>query len=709
MRQQNRTSTVKESDLLFSVLLLSASAGFFADKVRGNTRRPSLRPAKQRVIGSVASTEIVAVQEKNPEVVDKVSQNLRAGTAMAVCVAAATVVPAALIAVPGIAVWATMPAIRSAAEAWRRDGRPDVYSVSVARFAMVLLSQNFIATSIAMLMRWGHARLYLATKDRSRRMIGEIFGKQADHAWVMVDGVQTSVPISQLQVGDQVTVQAGDLIPVDGVVVSGAGRVDQQMLTGEDRPIELVAGEKAFAGTQLIAGNVIVQAERTGGETTAGRIVNVLNNTTEYRLSTETQARRIANRTAPFSLVIGAIALPFLGLYRTAGLLLAIPTSELLLFTGPIGMLRTLARAAKHGIAIMDGRTLEMLPEVDTVVFDKTGTLTDPVPVVDRIYCEAHTTEDAVLALAAAAEARQSHPVALAILHEAAERALEVPVADDAEYLPSNGIQALIADTVVQVGSARYMDSMGVPIGARAHAIEDQARAQGRPLVYVAQDGRIAGAVVLRTSLRPEAASVVAGLQARGIKVRILSGDGIAQTEAAARELGVDGYDAEVLPHEKAEVIQKLRAEGRFVCFVGDGINDLVAMRAAQVSIAVAGATTAATAVAGIIIYDGDLRHVTDTLRIGALFRSRMRESLLVSLVPDSVSLGVILFGGGGFLTAMTFGWVSVFSALYAFTRPWPADLQPPERQLKAPMTIVSKRPRTSRWQPLRKKWRASA
>ena len=605
--------------------------------------------------------------------------------------AASAVVPAVIVAVPALVVWATMPVIRSAREYWVKNGRPDVYTVGVTRVGMLLLSQSYFSLFVGTLMRWCHGQLYLRTKDRSRRMIAELFGKQSDTAWLVTDGVETAVPIRDLKVGDIVAVQAGDLIPVDGVVVGGAARVDQQMLTGEERPVELVDGERTFAGTQLISGRVTIRAERTGAETTTGRIVAVLNQTTEYRLGTEIRAKQIADNSVPFNMTIGALALPFIGLYRTAGLLLALPTAEVLLFTGPIGMLNTLSRAAEHGIVIMDGRTLEMLPDVDTVIFDKTGTLTDPVPLVDRIICEDGIGENDLLTWAAAAEARQTHPVALAVQSEALRRGLDVPVPLDTDYVPSNGIQARIADGLIQIGSGRYMDRVGVSLSDRAREAEVLARDLGRPFVFVARDGRIAGTIVLRTQLRPEAHAVVKALQARGLHVRILSGDGRAQTEAAAQELGVDGFDAEVLPHEKALVVQKLRNEGRFVCFVGDGINDLVAMRAAQVSVAVAGATTAANAVAGVMIYDGDLNHVVDMLRIGQLFRDRMTSSIMVSLVPDSVSVGMILFGGGGFMTAVALGWFSVGSSILTFMRPWPKDLRSRGKRTQPPARLTAK------------------
>ena len=441
--------------MLFSTLLISAATGVFADyesrRPRRRTRRsePKLltqaeQAPTQRVIGKVGSSEIVAVEEKNTEAVARVNKYLRMAGAMTAGIAASTVVPAAMATVPAIAVYATMPAIRSAKEYWEKNGRPDVYSLGVTRFGLLVLSQSYVSMTVGMVMRWAHGTLYMRTKDQSRRMISEMFGKQSDIAWLVSDTGETSVAIGSLKVGDVVVVQAGDLIPVDGKVVSGAARVDQQMLTGEERPVELIPGELAFAGTQLISGRVYIKAERTGEETTAGRIVAVLNQTTEYRLTTEIQAKKIADRSAPYHLMVGALAVPFIGFYRTAGLLLALPTAEVLLFTGPIGMLRTLSRAAEHGIAIMDGRTLEMLPEVDTVVFDKTGTLTHPVPHVDRIVCEANVPEADLLAWAAAAEDRQTHPVAKGIRAEAERRGLPISVPEETDYSPSNGIQARI-------------------------------------------------------------------------------------------------------------------------------------------------------------------------------------------------------------------------------------------------------------------------
>jgi Cu2+-exporting ATPase len=341
-------------------------------------------------------------------------------------------------------------------------------------------------------------------------------------------------------------------------------------------------------------------------------------------------------------------------------------------------VLHALRAAARRGMVVLDGRTLEALPKVDTVVFDKTGTLTDPVPGVTRIACGAGIGENDALRWAAAAEHRQAHPVALAIRAEAERRWLRTKPPDDIDYAASNGIQASVEGTVTHVGSARYMAMMGIPIPPQAAGFEILAQQAGESAIHVARGGMHVAVIALRITVRAEARGVVAALRARGLRVHIISGDGAAQTEAVARDLGVDTYHAAVLPGEKADIIEGMQQQGRFVCFVGDGINDVVAMRQAEVSMAVVGASSAATAVAGVLLLSGDLRRVLDLFAIADTFARRLRQSALVTTVPGLVAACAIVPLGGGFAGAMLLNQVIFASGLATMVRPWPSTALPP-------------------------------
>jgi Cu2+-exporting ATPase len=241
------------------------------------------------------------------------------------------------------------------------------------------------------------------------------------------------------------------------------------------------------------------------------------------------------------------------------------------------------------------------------------------------------------------------------------------------DYVVSNGIRARVEGCLVHIGSARYLASQDVQLAPAAQRFDEACSASGYSLVHVASNGMQVGALSFRASIRPEAAEVVQDLRARGLQVRILSGDGAEQTRAVAQELGVDAFDAELLPDGKAAVVRRLRKEGRFVCFVGDGINDMVAMREAQVSVAVADASTIATAVAGVIIYDRDLRSVNELIEIGTMFQRRTRQSLVVSSIPTVAGVVAVGLGGAGMLTAVAAYGASTLLACGLFLRPWPA------------------------------------
>ncbi len=659
--------------MLLSALLLSSLAGAFADAVlRGPVRQPAKRgaaPLTGSAAAMIAKRRDTTNKDEDFDWEERTYRSAFVGLGASMTLAAA--VPAAAIAVPAVAAFGLIPLVRMAASQYRRNGALDIQAGYAALGALLLATQSFLPLMVTEIAFWAHVKLNFLTRDRSQRAITNLFGGDARTAWVVVGDAEAEVALNALKVGDLVVVRAGEHIPVDGVIVSGAGQVDQRALTGEEQPIELGPDDSAFASTVLLNGRLVVRASRAGTETTAGRIVAMLDRTTEYRLSMETRARRVANASVPVMLGAAVLVLPFIGPYATASLLVTFPAPDVLLYAAPLGMLHLLRQAAKRGMAIMDGRTLEMMRDVDTVVFDKTGTLTRPIPAVVAVWSSGSLPEGQLLAWAAAAERQQEHPAAHAIRAEAQRRGMEVPVPEMVDTVIGYGIRARIKGVDVLVGSARFMASMHVRIGRAAKALEDNARALGDNVIHLACDGKHAGAITLRPELRPEAIETVAALRASGLHVRILSGDGEVQTASVARLLGVDGYDAGVLPHEKSEAIRRLRQEGRFVCFVGDGINDVVAMREAQVSIAVAGAPGAARAVAGIIVYDDNLRHIPDMLRMGREFHSRSTQALAASLLPKLLGSIAVLAGGIGYFGAVVVDSIAFGAAVGAMVRPW--------------------------------------
>jgi len=327
--------------------------------------------------------------------------------------------------------------------------------------------------------------------------------------------------------------------------------------------------------------------------------------------------------------------------------------AEILRVVSPLGMLNFLAQAAHQGILIKDGRALELLEQIDTVVFDKTGTLTLERPQVVQLYTWHGRGKQELLTLAAAAEARQSHPIAKAILQAAQEQQLPLPTIEEARYEVGYGIKVNVDHQTVHVGSLRFMDLAGIPIADEVQALQTAGHDQGSTFVYVAVDGQVEGAIELQATLRPEAKTIIQQLKARKLDLYIISGDHREPTRRLAQELGIEHYFAEVLPEQKAQIVAQLQAEGRAVCFVGDGINDAIALKQAHTSISLRGASTAATDTAQMILTDESIQQLDTVFDLAHRFAANQRIGYLTTFGPGVLCLGGIFFFKFQILSAM--------------------------------------------------------
>ena len=516
----------------------------------------------------------------------------------------------------------------------------------------VVVSGYFLAAAVANLIYFVGMKMMLKTEDRSRQSLANIFGQQPRTAWLFLDGVEVEVPFAQVKLDDILVVHSGQMIPVDGFVTEGSALVDQHVLTGESQPVEKVPREPVFAATLVLSGRLLVQVERTGIETVAAQVREILANTAEARTQAQARWQDLADRSVLPTLGVAAVAF---GLGNPIGAVAVLGSnfSPTLQVASPLGMLNFLQRASQAGILIKDGRALEKLGKVDTLVFDKTGTLTLPQPQVGKIYNCSDVSVDELLTYAAAVESKQSHPLARAILQAAEERNLPRLPLDEARYEVGYGIQARIAGRVVRVGSRRYMDGEGIFLPDDFRVYQQTSQTQGTALVYVAFDEKLAGAIEMCASLRPEVKSIVAQLQARGLTIYIISGDQEPATQTLAAELGIDQYYANVLPQEKAALVERLQEEGRTVCFVGDGINDAVALQKSDISISLRGASALATNTAQIVLMNSNLEQLTQLFELGTDFDANVKTTLFTTFAPGLLSLGGIFFLGTGIHAAV--------------------------------------------------------
>lgn len=323
------------------------------------------------------------------------------------------------------------------------------------------------------------------------------------------------------------------------------------------------------------------------------------------------------------------------------------------MFFGPLNMLTYTCVSSQNSVLIKDGRSLDLLRDVDTVVFDKTGTLTLDQPHLAQIHALNGVSEGDLLLYAASTEQRQTHPIAKAILHAANEQELLLIETDDVHYALGNGIKANFSGKLVHVGSKRFMQSEAIAMPAEVDAIEAAAYAQGFSVVMVAIDGQLAGALELHATIRPEAKRTLAALRKRGMDLYIISGDYEAPTRFLAEELEIPNYFAEVLPEDKAAPVKKLQAEGHSVCFVGDGINDSIALKQANVSVSIAGAASIATDTAHIILMQGTIAQLADIFDIVEKYTADLKTYYKATIIPGAICTAGTFLLGWGFLTTI--------------------------------------------------------
>jgi len=534
-------------------------------------------------------------------------------------------------------------------QAFFKKRRIDVSIIDVILITGMLANGYLFVSAATVWLLALSEKLLIKTENDSRKKLVNIFGKQIRTVWVRVNGVEIQIAFEALKVGDIIVVNPGEVIPVDGIIVDGVATVDQHTLTGESQPVEKAIEDKVLASTILLSGQIGIRVEQTGQDTIAARISNVLNKTADFTSSVQARGLEIANSYTPSTLALGAITLHFFGANAALTILLSSLGYNMRLIS-PISVLNYLKILSEHGILVKDGRALELLDQVDTVVFDKTGTLTQDQPHIGNIYINTaiEIDENKLLMYAASAEYRQTHPIAMAILEAAKQRKINLPPISEAAYEIGYGITVKVDDVLVRVGSIRFMEMEKITIPDEMRNQQDKGFEEGYSLICVAINDQLGGMIELHPTIRPEVKNILRGLHQRGMSLYIISGDHEKPTQRLAMELGIEHYFAETLPENKADLIEKLQQEGRNVCFVGDGINDSIALKKANVSISIKGATTVATDTAQIVLMDGTLSQLEQLFHIASSFENNMKNNFKISMIPGIFCIaGVYVFHFG--------------------------------------------------------------
>ena len=596
-----------------------------------------------------------------------------------VCAAVGVVLfyPILLLTTP-VVVYLWRDAFTGAYKALFKDHRVTVDVLySLTTILMITTNYLFLMTTVAALYCLSRVML-IKTQDHARANLSSTFGFEQRHVWLVKDDVEVAMPLEQLEIGDIVAAHAGDIIPVDGYVTEGTALVDQHMLTGEAQPVEKTAGDYVFATTILLTGKISIRVDKTGRDTTAGQIVDILHQTVDYRTALVSRGQVLNDRLALPVLLLGGLALLTVG---PAGAMAVFNANMFMsiLIVGPLCMLNFLNRTAQNNMLVKDGRALEQLSHVDTVVFDKTGTLTREQPYVGKVHTFGEYDEDDILAYAAAAEDRQTHPIAKAILDAARAHQLLLPEMDQAEYKVGYGISVVIDYATVHVGSMRFMAMEDIPLPSDLERVLAHAQNEGNSVVMVAINRRLVGAIELQATIRSEAKGVIAQLRRRGITTFcIISGDHETPTQRLAQAVGVDRYFVDTLPQDKAGIIKQLQAQGHVVCYVGDGVNEALACQQAQVAVSLRGASTAVTDTAHVVMLDEGLGRLGDLFAIAADCNKTLTTSFVLAIVPGGINIVGAFFWHFGFLYSVLCSqaglWASVGNAL------WPLHEEQPQQ-----------------------------
>ena len=467
---------------------------------------------------------------------------------------------------------------------------------------------------------------------------------------VKADGTDEKVALEMVQVGDLLRVRPGEKLPVDGEVTEGKGNVDESMVTGEPMPVAKGTGSKVTAGTLNQTGGFVMRAEKVGADTLLSQIVHMVSTAQRSRAPIQRMADRVAGWFVPVVIAVAVLtfiawmvwgpspAFSYALVAAVSVLIIACPCA--LGLATPMSIMVGVGRGAQQGVLIRDAEALERMEEVDTLVVDKTGTLTEGRPKVVNVQPVDGFQADDVLQRLASVERASEHPLAGAIVAEAQTRKISLlPVADFDSPL-GKGVTGVVSGAKVVCGSAKFLLENGVDVASLDTAAES-VRAKAATVIYVAIDGRLAGFVGIADPIKPSTAQAIAALRKENIRVVMLTGDGKTTAAAVGRELGIDEVIADVLPEDKAAVVQRLKAEGRVVAMAGDGVNDAPALASADVGIAMGTGTDVAMESSGVTLLRGDLMGIARARRLSQATMRNIRLNLWFAFGYNAIGIPI--------------------------------------------------------------------
>ena len=459
---------------------------------------------------------------------------------------------------------------------------------------------------------------------------------------VQADGSDETVPLDAVQVGELLRVRPGEKVPVDGEVTEGKGTVDESMVTGEPLPVAKAAGSTVTAGTLNQTGGFVMRAQKVGADTLLAQIVHMVAAAQRSRAPIQRMADQVAGWFVPAVIAVAVLAFAawlawgpspafsYALIAAVAVLIIACPCA--LGLATPMSIMVGVGRGAQHGVLIRDAEALERMEKVDTLVIDKTGTLTEGRPKVVALQSSPGFEASQVLQKLASVERASEHPLAAAIVSDAQERGLALSPVEDFDSPVGKGVTGTVDGAHVVCGGPKFLAEHHIDTSGMSEAAE-VVRAKAATVIFVAIDGRLAGLVGIADPIKQSTPQAIRALRDQGIRVVMLTGDGRTTAEAVGRELGIDEVVADVLPEDKAAVVQRLRSEGLVVAMAGDGVNDAPALAAAEVGIAMGTGTDVAMESSGVTLLKGDLLGIVRARRLSQATMRNIRQNLFFAFV----------------------------------------------------------------------------
>jgi Cu+-exporting ATPase len=517
--------------------------------------------------------------------------------------------------------------------------------------------------------------LEAVSKGRTSEAIRKLMGLQAKTARVDRDGAEIDIPIEDVRVEDIVVVRPGEKIPVDGIIIAGNSAVDESMLTGESIPVDKKAGDKVIGATINKYGAFKFRAQKVGKDTALAQIIKVV----EEAQGSKAPIQRIADVISGYFVpAVVAIAVVTFAVWffvldagniekallnATAVLVIACPCA--LGLATPTSIMVGTGRGAETGILFKGGEHLEKAHKINAIILDKTGTITKGRPeLTDVVIIAPDYTRAELLTLVATAEKSSEHPLAQAIVQGAEADGLQLGVPEDFMAIPGAGVQATVSGKRLLVGTRRLMRDNGVNIEDSISYVEELESA-GKTVMFAALGGKLAAVVAVADTIKDHAATAIAELQDMGLEVWMITGDNRRTAEAIAKQAGITNVMAEVLPEKKAEQVQRLRAEGKIVGMVGDGINDAPALAAADVGIAMGTGTDVAMEAGAVTLMRGDLRGIVAAIKLSRATMTNIKQNLFWALVYNIVGIPI---AAAGLLSPVIAGAAMAFSSVSVVT-----------------------------------------